>query len=70
MRIEGGRFSGRLGLGLSRAQSSGLFSAIDTDRDGKKTVFKNHLYINVIFFTKTGSGQTQGKLKNRPFSQE
>eukprot|EP01046_Picozoa_sp_COSAG06_P109437 COSAG06_NODE_55907_length_287_cov_0.829787_1_plen_48_part_01 len=48
MRIEGGRFSGRLGLGFSRAQSSGLFSAIDTDRDGKKTVFKNHLYINVI----------------------
>jgi hypothetical protein len=67
MRIEGGRFSGRLGLGFSRAQSSGLFSAIDTDRDGKKTVFKNHLYINVIFFS---SGQTQGKLKNRPFSQE
>ena len=38
---------------------------------GEKTVIFNHLYINAIFFTKTGSRQTYGKLtKSAVFPQD
>jgi hypothetical protein len=34
---------------------------------GSKTVFFSHLYIKLMILPRQGSGQTQGKLKKRPF---